>query len=274
MYNDTLTINNVNGVYEIYNYTKKIMPNGSIKYKKYSYDTIKGFNRKVNLHNGTSTEEQLKKYEKKRLKERKDKIVDIALCNNWKYFITLTFNPNDKKIFPNGYNHIVAISLLKKWINNQKKKNKNMKYILVSEFHKVSGNLHFHGLFNNVKWDLIPSINPHNNSFIYENGVQIYNLNDYTLGFTSVSEIQDSRKVSFYLSKYITKDLISLKFKKVFWHSRNITLPIIEYGYSNISLSKMLEDHVVDFYKKYETTNSSIEVAEKTDKRVSFMFDY
>lgn len=259
--NEVLSKKNGHNVIKIYNLKEKIYNNGVVKIKKTSFDTIKGISKK-NLHNGKSTEEQLKKYLKKRVKERKEKIIDISFSNDWKYFITLTFDTKNKDYFPNGYNHLQAIELLKKWINNQKHKNKNMRYIIVSEFHKKSGNLHFHGLFNKVNWNLSESINPHNNKPIIKNGCKIYNLLDYKLGFTTISEIKNSKKVSIYLSKYITKDLISLNNKKVFWYSRNLYKPLINFKYLNSDLKSYLKANDILFYKDYIKESSNIEIAE------------
>lgn len=261
---DTLTIRSVNGIYEIFNLTTKIYPSGFSKLKKNSFDTIKG--RLIdNRHNGKSTEKELEKYLKKRVKERKEKIIDLAYCNSWKYFITLTFDTKNKEYFPKGYSHEQAILLLKKWINNQHNQNRGMRYIIVSEFHKESGNLHFHGLFNNVNWSMTESINPHTNKKIIKNGCQIYNLDNYKLGFTTISEIKDSRKVSLYLSKYITKDLISLKNKKVFWYSRNLEKPTIKYSYINSDLKEYLKDSNLNYYNTFSKDHCKIEVAERSD---------
>lgn len=258
--NDTLTIESINGFVELYNTKEKVYSSGFTKLKRNSFDTIKGKS-KDNSHNGKSTDEQLQKYLKKRVKERKEKIIDIAFCNNWLYFITLTFDTKNKEYFPNGYSHETAIELLKKWINNQHHKNKNMRYILVSEFHKESGNLHFHGLFNNVNWSFSSAINPHTGKEIIQNGCKVYNLNDYKYGFTTISEIKDTRKVSIYLSKYITKDLISLKNKKVFWYSRNLNRPKIYYRYLPMQLKDYLKDNI-DYYNIFEKDNCKIEIAE------------
>ena len=178
MSTNTLTITSDSGCYEIYNLKTKSYPSGFQKLITNSFDTFKGHSQQV-LHNGKSTEEQLEKYLKKRVKERKEKIIDFAFCNDWQYFLTLTFDSKNKKFFPKGYNHEQAIELLRKWIDNQKHKNPKMKYIIVSEFHKESQHLHFHGLFSRVDWELVPGINPKTKKEIYINGCQIFNLKDY-----------------------------------------------------------------------------------------------
>lgn len=259
--NDTLTLTNGIDIFQCYNLKEKVYSSGLTKVKKYSFDSIKGRTSK-NLHNGNSTEEQLQKYLKKRVKERKEKIIDIAFSNSWTYFITLTFDPNNKLYFPNGYSHLVAIKLLVSWLNNLRHKNRGMRYIIVSEFHKGSGHLHFHGLFSNVHFNLTPAINPHTNRLIIDNGTQIYNLLDYDLGFTTISFIKDTKKVSIYLSKYITKDLVSLHNKKVFWYSRNLEKPKIYFKYTNYDLDNLLSKHNLIYYKKINKSLSHIEIAE------------
>lgn len=266
---ETLTLFNSHNIVEMYNFKEKVYSNGLVKLKKYSFDNIKGLSCNYS-HNGTSTDKQLEQYLKKRVKERREKIIDIAFSNSWEYFLTLTFDPKNKKYFPFGYSHDQAIKLLTKWLNNQRKKNIYMKYIIVSEFHKESGHLHFHGLFSHVNWSLSKAINPKTNNPIILNDTQIYNLNDYTLGFSTISLIKDSSKVSIYLSKYITKDLISLKNRKVFWRSRNLSLPQVNFKYINVKLTDYvnnLENDQLLFYKQFEHLRSSIEVAAMTKQK-------
>lgn len=262
---ETLTLINDSTIFEAFNVKEKIYSNGFTKIKKYSFDIIKGRCTKNNIHNGNSTDSQLEKYLKKRIKERREKIVDISLCNSWEYFVTLTFDPNNKEYFPNGYDYSQATNLMKKWLNNQKHKNKHMRYIIVQEFMKESGLVHFHGLFSCINWDLSIATNP-NKHFepIIINGSQIYNLEDYDFGFSTVSIIKDTSKVSHYISKYITKDLITLHNKKVFWHSRNLSIPKLEFKYINDSLINHLTNSNLLFYKSYDHLNSYIEVATMT----------
>lgn len=260
---NTLTLNNFHNIYEIFNLKEKVYPTGLVKFKKYSFDTIKGQVSK-NLHNGTSTQKQLDDYLKKRVKERREKIIDIAISNSWQYFATFTYNPKNEEFFPNGYSHEEAISLMVKWLNNLRTKNKGMRYIIVSEFMKESGLLHFHGLFSNVKWSLSQAYNYNTNEPLIVNDVPIYNLDDYDYGFTTVSQVKDTSSVSIYLSKYITKDLVSLKNKKVFWHSRNLSIPITNVSYIDTSLKDYLKNEELSYYNEFKHLCSSLEIATMT----------
>lgn len=246
-------------VCEVYNLVEKTYFDGSIKFKKSSFDNIKGLAR-FNRHNGSSSSEQLDSYLKKRVKERRGKIVDLALNNNsWQYFITLTF---DKKQLGGEYTHDKAIKSLSNWINLQRHQNPGMKYLLVAEFHKNSGHLHFHGLVSNVvNWKLEPKCYPNTNRKIIISGKQIYNLINYKLGFVEVSEIESQDKVSNYISKYVTKELVTLKNKKVFWYSRNLDKPTKSYSYIEGNLKDYLKDENLNYYGEFSTDNRTIEIA-------------
>lgn len=244
------------GAIGCYNTREKIYKNGIHKLQKNSFDIFVGKPIK-NIHNGASTLEDLEEYAKKHLKAKKEKILDLALNNNhWQYFVTLTFS--DKEL-GGEYSHEKAIELLRKWIDNQKHQNRNMSYLLVSELHK-SGRLHFHGIFANVpKWQLIEARYPKNNRLIKINGKQIYNLSNYKLGFTTVSEVEDQERVSSYISKYITKELINLKFKKAFWYSRDLDKPKLDYYYYEEPLKKLFTENV-EYSEEFIRLDSSIEL--------------
>ena len=57
---------------------------------------------------------------------------------------------------------------------------------------------------------------------IQRNGKPIYNLANWKLGFSTVTQVQDTTRVSHYIAKYITKDLCAVtKGKRRYWASRN-----------------------------------------------------
>lgn len=121
--------------------------------------------------------------------------------------------------------------------------------------------MHFHGLIANVpKWQFIEARKP-NGRLIKINGLQIYNLKNYKLGFTTISKIQNQEKVSNYISKYATKELITLKNKKRYWYSRNLEKPIETLTYLHDKLQTYIQDENISYYDEFNRTDSSIEVA-------------
>lgn len=137
----------------------------------------------------------------------KNNVYDIARANKWDWFLTLTFDPG--KV--NRYDYSECLKKLQKRFDNIRTKYcPNMRYLLVPELHK-DGGVHFHGLIANC--DLVhftPAINPHTGHQIVQKGLEIYNWNLYTLGFCTATPVQDTKRVSNYITKYITKSQIDL----------------------------------------------------------------
>lgn len=144
-------------------------------------------------------------------------IYKLARSNDWEYFLTLTFNPE----LVDSFDYDEVTKKLSQWLNNLKKRYApELKYILVPELHK-SGRFHFHGLLANIG-----NIKLDDSGHRDESNNIIYNLGNYKLGYSTVTKINDVRRVSSYISKYITKDLCTLtKGKRRYWSSKNLDLP-------------------------------------------------
>lgn len=123
-----------------------------------------------------------------------DKIYDIAILNNFDYFVTFTLDKN--KI--DRYDYSLICSKLKKWLQNAVQRN-NASYIIVPELHQ-DGAVHFHGLISG-EFDLADS------GLKTSKNQTIYNLNNWKLGFTTCIELDENKVATArYLCKYITKD--------------------------------------------------------------------
>lgn len=246
-------INSDFGVVANYNTIIKSYSDGTKKMVYSSYDKIKGTQKKSNSGVGNSSEEELERYKLINLSRVKQKIVDLAYENGcikpWQYFVTLTFDKDvvgDRCDYDNVCKHLI------KWLNNQKHQNKDLEYLFVCEVHKKGG-YHFHGIVKGVtNWKLEKSVSPHTKKPIVINGTQIYNLTNYKLGFTTVSEIKNQEAVTVYISKYITKELLDIKNKKHYWSSKSLKLPTYEYYSSNL---EEIKDYLKDKDIKYEKIN-------------------
>lgn len=257
-FNDT-----IQGSFIGYNVKIKNYSNGSKCIKKSTYNNFIGKS-KNNRHNGTLSVEQLEYFKKRNLRRMKELIYDIAYENScivpWEYFVTLTFN--DDKV--NAFNYDYAKDKLKYWLDRMRKKSSGMRYIIIAELHK-SGRIHFHGLFSNVNWQLIEAINPHTNRKIINNGSQIYNIKDFDYGFTTVSKIKDINAVSYYITKYITKDLLDIKNKKHYWASRNLVKPKLQY-YMSYS-----DDEFYDYLERGNNVIDNVNVVETSESRTDYI---
>lgn len=125
----------------------------------------------------------------------KGKIIEYALCNEWDYFFTLTLN--EKK--QNRFNLDAYIRALGDWIGNYNKKfNTKLVYLLIPEWHPLHGGWHCHGLFAGVSKESL---------IINEHGYLDMPYYKNRFGWISMSPIKDRKKVAFYITKYVQKDL-------------------------------------------------------------------
>lgn len=133
----------------------------------------------------------------------KTTVRDVALCNKWDYFVTLTFN----RLWWDRYDLQERCREFFQWIQNQNKKGSNIRYLLVPEFHE-DGAVHFHGFISGIKSaPQLPgtpvSVGKKSDGSRYECWPE-YSLR---YGFSTLEPIRDPIAVGFYVSKYITKTL-------------------------------------------------------------------
>ena len=57
----------------------------------------------------------------------------------------------------------------------------------------------------------------------------VYNLNDFKWGFTTATPIKDRKRVSSYIAKYLTKEIVVPKGRKRYWASRALKKPTEDY---------------------------------------------
>lgn len=127
------------------------------------------------------------------LSRARSAIREYALCNEWKYFVTLTI---DQSKF-DRYNLTLYKKSLGKFLNNwNSRHSEKVTYLLVPEFHK-DGAIHMHGLMNGLDGYL------HKN----ENSYLDWQAYKDRFGYISLDPVRDNIKVAHYITKYITKEL-------------------------------------------------------------------
>ena len=143
------------------------------------------------------------------IKRAKDKIFDIVYQNDWNYFLTITI---DKQLL-DRYDVDKIKPKIRNWLNNLVKR-KGLKYILIPEYHK-DGAIHCHALTNDI-FTLSDS------GVKTNDGKIIYNVTDWKYGFSTAIPVSgDKQSLSFYITKYITKDSHKI-FGRFYWTSKNI----------------------------------------------------
>lgn len=133
---------------------------------------------------------------------------DIIMCNpDLDLFGTFTYSPeevNDKA------NYDECFKYLNTWLSNRVQRN-NLKYVCVPERTKA-GDIHFHAIMNSSALKLSKSISPKTGRPLTHAGKPLYNISDWSRGFTSAEMItrlgegEDERAmVSKYIFKYMGK---------------------------------------------------------------------
>lgn len=186
------------------------------------------------------------------LNRSKNTIMQYARANKWDLFVTLTFS----SIYDRT-DYTFLLKKLRKWLDNLKsRKCPNLAYIIVPEEHKnieLNGKraYHFHGLFANCdNLSLSPAFSPSGRALYSDNGLRIYNITDYKLGFSTVTRVIDTFRCTTYITKYVTKALcIRQKNKRRFLCSHNLNKPTV----FNICISS-LDDIYKYFAVSFEKT--------------------
>lgn len=210
-------------------------------------------NNSSNISNTSSNDEDSKDVEeikKHRLFKIKNKMRDYARNNDFSYFFTLTFDPTRY-----GTDDVIRYDLMKNWLHREREKaryqGKEFRYIFVPEFHKGEGKnaktIHWHGIVGGYCPDLTDSGKKHRN-------VKVYNCDSWEFGFSNITKVKSKIKISNYMTKYITKDLLDSpvrKGKKKYWSSKNLKIPQKNYLNKKIDID-LSPDFSNDFVEIYE----------------------
>lgn len=133
------------------------------------------------------------------IKRAKERIFDIAMCNEFDYFVTWTLNPE----LINRYDAQEVSHKLKKFLDNRVQRN-DARYLVIPEHHK-DGAIHMHGLLSG-NFELLDS------GHKTKDGKTVWNMPQWSLGYSTAIGLDGSQlAVSKYITKYVTKE-----FKKIF----------------------------------------------------------
>lgn len=131
-------------------------------------------------------------------------VLQLALCNQWQYFFTGTLDKakyNRFELFP-------FISDFTQWVRDLRKKGIPIRYMIVPEKHE-NGAWHIHGLLAGIPDSelsaFVPGIHPQK---LIDGGFLNWGRFAQKFGFCSLGKVRDNIGVSFYLTKYITKDVV------------------------------------------------------------------
>ena len=127
------------------------------------------------------------------MRRARSKVRRLALANDCRWFVTLTLDPSKVDTMDGA----AVVKKLNAWASNMVQRH-GLRYILVPERHKKGG-IHFHGFFSYC-------LKAVDSGHLDRQGHKIYNLPQWSLGFTTAIELYDdyTRAVG-YVCKYIGK---------------------------------------------------------------------
>lgn len=175
---------------------------------------------------------------------------DYARSNEFKYFVTLTLDGS--KV--DRYDLAEVVRIMRTWLDNRVRR-KGLLYVLVPELHK-DGAVHFHGFFN----DALPvvdsgTITLHGGkprkprsarqraAWLREGGHVVYNLPDWTLGYTTAIELYGERDAAIaYVCKYISKGEAKIGGR---WYYSGGALRLPETSYIDVDFDTVAAAHSV-----------------------------
>lgn len=147
------------------------------------------------------------------LSRARSTIYELALCNDWEWFLTFTLDPqkydrSDLKTFQQD---------LSRFFRKYREKHKvNVKYLLVPEQHKDGINWHMHGFLMGLPEEHLRQFTleeqlPYYIRYKIQKNEPVYDWNAYKkkFGFCNIEPIRDLEASAKYVTKYISKSMDS-----------------------------------------------------------------
>lgn len=197
---------------EKFNTTLRVYPDGQLVFRFLVSDHYAGGSAK-RVGDGLCSDDRIQAISCSRAKLQ---IFDIARANHWDWFVTLTLNQE----VVDRYSYGDILPKMKSFTTYLRRH--GCQWLIVPELHK-DGAFHFHGLLAG-SLPLTPGLIKVNSE---GERYQSYSLTGYSLGFSDVSEVRDQQRISSYMTKYVTKQLLQTvpPGKKRFWASRGLQKP-------------------------------------------------
>lgn len=224
--------------------------------RRAGYEAIEGdSDRKHGKKNTTENDGKLESS----ISRTRTAIFELALCNEWEWFVTLTLNQkyHDRKDL-NSYKKKLSV-----WLKNYNRThNTDIKYLLIPENHQ-DGSWHMHGLIMGLPEKHLHEFTEEEKLPIkilieIKRGNKVYNWEAYSkkFGFMTITKIRHLEGVSKYITKYITKDLAKTRIElndHLYYCSQGLKRSELLY---TGQLTKEIEEDYSNEYVKIKTVKS------------------
>jgi len=134
----------------------------------------------------------------------KSRIFEIAMCNDWDYFITCTLDQQKYERTDLG----TFRKDLAQFIRDQRKKYQcDIRYLLIPELHSDGKSWHMHGLLGGVKDEMLAEFDGTAPLKLRDLGYKNYPDYQKKFGFVSLGIINNKDAIAKYITKYINKNM-------------------------------------------------------------------
>lgn len=215
--------------YAEYNRRTTDYGNGRIEIAAYHYPRLRyvGSGRASSGRGVETSDKAQEERTRRQLYAIRRRIKGYAFSNNFRWFVTLTFNP--EKVDSSNYE--TAKNTLLKWCRRMRDRHKQFDYLIIPELHK-SGAVHFHGLLGDIHAHFEEAANPKTGEPIIRHNRQVYNLTEWEYGFSDCEEIESPERAASYITKYVTSALLTDKqmyHKKRYFNSQGLAKPAVTF---------------------------------------------
>ena len=192
-------------------------------------------------------------------------IYDYIMCNQFDFFCTFTFNAAKH----DRYDWKQCKKLISHFFRMYKQNHSSdFKYLVVPEFHK-DGAVHFHGMVKGIRTKdlVVPEFIPKRvgkglvtmvpNTKGYVDWVNYSS----SYGYFSCSAIKDYERCAVYVSKYITKDLMTVSpGQRLFLSSKGLVKPSVVEDIQDDALPLLFEPDFKNEFCAISDSNDSLGV--------------
>lgn len=168
------------------------------------------------------------------IRRARRRLYDLVSCNpECNMMATLTLNGED---FPRD-DWAKIIPRVNTWLDNMTRRH-GLKYVFVPEYHADGKSVHFHGFVNESALRLSRAINPKTDKPLFQKGRAVYNIQNWSYGFTTAVRVgkseQDQDCAARYVLKYITKGQEKIG-GRYYLHGGDLQEPTFEYFNSDFA---------------------------------------
>lgn len=219
--------------YEEYNRRTTDYGNGRIEVAAYHFPKLRyvGSGRTPSGREAETTDQAQEERTRRQMYAIRRKIKGYAFSNDFRWFVTLTFDP--KKVKSSDYE--TAKNTLLRWCRKMRDRHGQFDYLMIPELHQ-SGAVHFHGLLGDIPVNFEEAANYKTGTPLIRHGRQVYNLTEWEYGFSDCEEIESPERAASYITKYVTSALLTDKqmyHKKRYFNSQGLAKPVVVYGMSD-----------------------------------------